>query len=495
VKIIPQIDTYPRLLAFGQTRWGKLTLLVAFASVLWVDRVPHWLALTAAAGVMSYLPKYRESLLTLAGLCFLFLYRDWVQWGFLQRIAAGEAYSRPWILDLSAVVLLSAIICGFGAFFHYVRRRRGSSLARHPVLALVSGYLLLLLAAGILQPRGAARTLLWVFVALLGPILWYLAYALQDAGSKSGEPYTVELGTVRSFFMTASPTFTPIGKGRAYLRKTEARTPEDLSRVQLKAVKLLLWVTLLKIARQLFVVIVYGEPFRPAAILFTHLGKSVPNLAVPTLAAALEQTVAGTHVPAHLAWASVTAQFLLRLLEAAIYGNQAVACCRMAGFCILRNTYRPLQSQTIAEFWNRYQYYFKELLVEIFFFPTYLRYFKKYRRLRTFAATIAAATLGNMIYHFCRDFHYVAEMGLGAALSGFQVYAFYTLVLGIGIGLSQMRSRRADPPREVSFGRHFLASAVVFAFFCLLEIFDYEPRSHTLGTHLAFFLNLFSLHT
>jgi len=179
----------------------------------------------------------------------------------------------------------------------------------------------------------------------------------------------------------------------------------------------------------------------------------------------------------------------------AIYGNQAVACCRMAGFCILRNTYRPLQSQTIAEFWNRYYYYFKELLVEIFFFPTYLRYFKKYRRLRTFVATIAAATLGNMIYHFCRDFHYVAEMGLGAALAGFQVYAFYTLVLGLGIGFSQLRASRAGSAHEASFGRRLLASAGVIAFFCLLEVFDYEPRSHTLGTHLAFFLNLFSFHT
>jgi hypothetical protein len=444
---------------------------------------------------MSYLPNYREPLLTLAALCWLFFYRDWTQWEFLQRIASGDVHTGPWILDVSAIALLAAIICGVGVFFHYVRRRRGSYLTRHPVLVLVGSYLALLLAAGILQLHGAARTLLWVFIALLGPILWFLAYALQDAASKSAEPYAVELGTVRPFFMTASPSFTPIGKGRAYLRKTEARTPEDLSKVQLKAVKLLLWIALLKIVRQLFVVVVYGEPWRPVAVLFAHLGRIVPNLAVPTLEAALQQTVTGAHIPTHLAWASVTAHFLESLLAVAIYGNQAVACCRMAGFYILRNTYRPLQSQTIAEFWNRYYYYFKELLVEIFFFPTYLRYFKKYRRLRTFAATIAAATLGNMIYHFCRDFHYVAEMGLGAALAGFQVYAFYTLLLGLGIGLSQMRPRRAGSPHQASFGRRLLASAVVIAFFCLLEVFDYEPRSHTLGTHLAFFLNLFSLHT
>ena len=496
MKIIPQIDTYPRLLAFGQTRWGKLGLLVAFAGMLWFDRVPYGFELAVAAGLVSYFPKYREPLLSLAALCWLFFYRDWSQWEFIQRMAAAEVHTRPWILDLLAIILLTVIFCGVGLFFHYVRQRRGSSyLARRPVFALVGAYLVVLLLAGIFPPRGAAQAVVWVFIALLGPLLWFFAYALQDAGSKSAEPFDLELGTLRPFYMTASPSFTPIGKGRAYLRKTEARTPADLSRVQLKAVKLLLWIALLKGVRQLFVVVVYGAPWRPLALLFGHFGLHVPNLGVPTLDAALQQTVAGAHVSAHVAWASLIAHFLESLLAVAIYGNQAVACCRMAGFYILRNTYRPLQSQTIAEFWNRYYYYFKELLVELFFFPTYMRYFKKYRRLRTFAATIAAATIGNMIYHFCRDFHYVADMGLAAALSGFQVYAFYTLILGLGIGLSQMRMRRAVPAQEASRGRQLLASFVVIAFFCLLEVFDYEPRSHTLGTHLAFFLNLFSLHT
>ena len=35
-----------------------------------------------------------------------------------------------------------------------------------------------------------------------------------------------------------------------------------------------------------------------------------------------------------------------------------IACVRMAGFRALRNTYRPLESRTVAEFWNRYAFYF-----------------------------------------------------------------------------------------------------------------------------------------
>ncbi len=91
------------------------------------------------------------------------------------------------------------------------------------------------------------------------------------------------------------------------------------------------------------------------------------------------------------------------MLTLSIWGHIIIATCRMAGFKALRNTWSPLQSKTIAEFWNRYYYYFKELLVEFFFYPTFLRFFKTKPRLRMFMATMAAAGLGNMLYHFFRD--------------------------------------------------------------------------------------------
>ena len=492
MKIIPQIDTYPRLVTFCATPCGRVALLGTFAAALWIDRVRPWPELTVLAGVLSFLPKYRPILVSLAALYWLFVHNDWIYWDFVQRMAAAEGQRRDWVLYLWAGSLLTAIFCGVALFFRYVRGRGGSFLARRPVLALVSGYVAILVAAGILPLHGATRTLLWTFIALLAPYLWFFAYALQDAASKTADTFTLQLGTFHPFYMATFQSFNPIGKGRAYLRKTAARTTKDLSVVQLKAVKLLLWIAVLERLQQLLLVILHGAAWRPVQALSDYAGWRVPSLGVPTLEAALQQTIAGARLPTHLAWASVIAHFVESLLGLYVSGNLVVACCRMAGFYILRNTYRPLQAQTIAEFWNRYYYYFKELLVEFFFFPTYMRYFKKYRRLRTFAATIAAATLGNMTYHFCRDFVYVADMGLSAAVSGFQVYAFYTLLLGLGIGISQLRSHQAGPVRALPWGRRLLASVIVMTFFCLLEVFDYEPRSHNLGAHLAFFLNLFS---
>ena len=39
---------------------------------------------------------------------------------------------------------------------------------------------------------------------------------------------------------------------------------------------------------------------------------------------------------------------------------------RLCGFNVFRNTYKPLLAETMVEFWNRYYYYFKELLVNFF---------------------------------------------------------------------------------------------------------------------------------
>src|SRR2546422_7362134 len=47
------------------------------------------------------------------------------------------------------------------------------------------------------------------------------------------------------------------------------------------------------------------------------------------------------------------------------------------------------------------------------------RYFKRHRRLRLMVASLAAATLGNMMYHFMRDIEYVVQLGLWKAVVGF----------------------------------------------------------------------------
>ena len=124
-------------------------------------------------------------------------------------------------------------------------------------------------------------------------------------------------------------------------------------------------------------------------------------LRIPTSAEALSMFVRGTPVAWHPAVGESQILFFLEtnpgvLLSLAI---KIISVCRMAGFNALRNSYRPLSSRTLADFFNRFYYYFKELLVDMFFYPTFLRYWKRRKRLRLVFATFAAVAFGNSYFH------------------------------------------------------------------------------------------------
>jgi D-alanyl-lipoteichoic acid acyltransferase DltB (MBOAT superfamily) len=170
-----------------------------------------------------------------------------------------------------------------------------------------------------------------------------------------------------------------------------------------------------------------------------------------------------------------------------------IAIARLAGFRLLRNTCRPLSSRTIAEFWNRYYYYFKELLVDVYFYPTYVRWFKRHPRLRIAFATFMAAGVGNFFFHFVFQYHETIVLyGLSEALVRSQTYAFYCLLLVIGIVLSQLRARREDAGAGWLRGRAMPALGVS-AFFCFLSFFDGPHRHEALRQHFRFLFHVFGI--
>ena len=132
------------------------------------------------------------------------------------------------------------------------------------------------------------------------------------------------------------------------------------------------------------------------------------------------------------------------LLSAAIWGHVFVALARLAGFRLLRNTWRPLSSRTVAEFWNRYMYYFKETLVHFYFYPTFLTCFKRHPRLRLAFATFMAAGVGNLFLHLIVDRVPIVRYGLMEALMRMQTYAFYCFC-----SPRVSRSRKCAPERQI----------------------------------------------
>lgn len=485
LRLIPPLETYPRLCDAARTTGGKLLLLAVFALLLRLHDDSYWLDIVVVLVATSFYPRHRGALVTVGTLGVLARH-GWPNTTLLTALAQREGV-LPDGRTFVPIVVAAAVVAS-GLIVHLARGARRTAVTRRPLLTLVGGYLVLLAIASYAPPFGVAWVCLWGFLIVFGKYLWFVAYSLLDRDPKGETTLAVRVGHWLPFWGGAfwHVSSVPFPKGDAYLRRIESRNELDLAVVQLKAIKLLTWATVLGAGLAVFDALAYGSPGpggRPVSLPFT--------LDVPRLEDAFRAYVSGQPYPVHVCWLSVLCNFVRRLWSLSVRGHTIIATCRMAGFRAPRNTYRPLQSTTIAEFWNRYYFYYKELLAEVFFYPTFLRYFKGWPRLRVFAATMAAAGLGNAMYHFTRDIEPIIENGFVAALVSFHVYLFYCLVLGTAIGISQMRARAGLANR--SFGSRVRASLGVVGFYCLLGVFDDPIRSRTILDYAGFFLGLFGI--
>ena len=455
LRIIPPLDTYPSIVSFAQTPAGKAIVLLLFGLGSKYT-VPEWKVMTLWLALITVLPKHRRLLVTLGVL----------QWTFLLPIEKTEFST----IILSPLVMRACACAIGGLLFWFATRFRQSLFGRRPILTLLTAYAIFVYITSVFLGSFPGSFVAWRFAMIFSVYLWFISYALLDRDSKDRDPFRLQLGTFHPFW---GSTNVPFPKGSAYLRRIEAHTPERLAITQLKGLKLLAWALVLNMALRAFQAIVYQR------------------LGIPTFDAAFEHSVQRSSYPWFLCWASLVAAFFEAVLTISVLGHGIIACCRMAGFAALRNTYRPLESRTIAEFWNRYYFYFKELLVDVFFYPTFMRYFKGRPKIRLFAATLAAASFGNAYYHFFNEPEPIAKLGFWKAIVAYQPYMFYCLVLGVAIGISQLRKRRPIPTGWVR-GR-LVPSLTVALFYCLLRIFSDTSRTYPIHEHFRFLAHLFNL--
>jgi hypothetical protein len=470
-RLIPAFERDPGHINFACTIGGKLYLVVLFGTGLVIrNGFRDGLILTAILSLATFLPQHRRLVLTGGTLVWLVANPFWFSW--ILPKPAGYVSTLPGRLSLPALCSISlAAVFAFGALVTGMARRHPRSLlCTRPVLALGLLYGAILLFASYGAPYGA-QLAAWLFLTAFGGYFWFIAYAVADQRARDRDSVGLELGTFRPFWGSTS---TPLPKGAAYLRRIEAKDAQELAVSQWKALKLFIWACLLSFCNVVFTQLVHG-PFH-----------------IPTFQEAFNRGAAHAPYPVYVCWLVLVAAFAENLFTISVWGHTIIACCRMAGFRALRNTYRPLTARTIAEFWNRYYFYFKELLVDFFFYPTFFRLFKGRTRVRLATATFAAAGLGNMFFHFTRDVGFIPQMGLWRALLGFHVYAFYCLVLSTGIIISQLRTARRRV-QTASRWSQFKSQFGVLLFFCLLQVFDDPGRTHPITVHFAFFLHLFGI--
>jgi D-alanyl-lipoteichoic acid acyltransferase DltB (MBOAT superfamily) len=169
-----------------------------------------------------------------------------------------------------------------------------------------------------------------------------------------------------------------------------------------------------------------------------------------------------------------------------------VGIARLAGYRLPRGCWRPLESQNLMEYFNRFQYYFKEMLVDFFFIPTFFKYFRNHPRLRMFFATFMAAGVGNGLWHFFRDIDLIATQGPINAFGTFASYIFYCIILATFVGISQVRVSMGIRPSSTKLGRIY-SFILVWSFVTCMHVFSVDSINHSLGDRLLFLQSLFGV--
>jgi len=471
-RLIPSLEKSPAFVALSKRPAGQWALLAAFTLLL-SPLNQEWLLIGAFLALTTAFPEDRRRVVSACGVAIALARPNWLDIPLLNRIAAQERLPQlhPAILApvIAAVFLLLAALAALA--FRYPR----ALVARRPVIAAVLSYGSLAVVVSKAPLTGWTRVAAWIVVLTMARMLWFFCYTLTDRESRDRDSVALQAGRWRPAWMAGTGSITPFAKGGAYLRRIEAQNADELAVTQIKGMKLLLWALILDGGLLCFQYVVYAR------------------LGIPQFEAAFDRSVTGQPFSWYWNCLSLVAAFFAAMLQMSVWGHQIIACVRMAGFRALRNTYRPLESRTLAEFWNRYYFYFKELLVDMFFYPTYLRYFKKHPRFRMAAATMMAACVGNAIYHFLRDISLVAELGWWRAIAGFQTYLFYSFVLGAGISISQWRGKRKDAQGRSWLRRRFVPALSVAGFYCFLHVFDDTNRTYGLREHFVFVGRLFGL--
>lgn len=458
----------------AQTASGQL-LMILTAMLAVAPYFGIWPAAVAVGGAMAAAawPNLRDPLLFAATWAIAFIGTAVGENDTLDNIVAvmrQERVSELPSAELATGFLLLLIIAVSGAL-QWVRRDPKSVLARRPLLTLLTLEALLCSLGSLDLMQGLPRVMLWTAVFTLTPYLWFLPYAVIDVRSRVPSSPLMQLAVLRPFW---NFTYLPFGKGVAFLRKHLAQTPRELAITQLKGIKLLLWANALFAIRDGLTWVFEAQ------------------MQIPTVAQALDAFLDGRPYPLAVGWVAMIASTAKYCLKIVSWAHLFIGIARLAGYRLPRGSWRPLESRTLMDYFNRFHYYFKELLVDFFFIPTFFKMFRKHPRLRMFFATFMAAGVGNAIWHFTREINLVATLGPAAALETYTSYAFYCIVLATGVGLSQVRASIGIRPSPTLIGRLY-SFFFVWSFVVCMHVFSDESRNHTLGERLSFLASLFGV--
>ncbi len=472
---ITQFHEHKALVAAAQTSAGKFALWIG-ASVLLVWHDVGILMIASFALVLLF-PDRRRQLLTFAAagaVVEMILKRHNVELGPALLFSNNLDSIRWFRIAIQATVVILLITAAIVVARQFDQMPK--VFRRFPLLTLHVSMWIALALSTLPQFR-----LLSSVPMLVWRLSYLFAYARRGKASQT---------SIKDHFFYLVPVFggtsTPFGKGLDYLTRFEAQDREAAARSQLAGIKLLVLAIIWSVILQLVNALVYGQPNTLIAALLPDWTLGLPRLA--------QIIQLGISTPVPVAWLSMYLELIHLTMVLAVTGHVIVGCLRLLGFNVFRNTYRPLLAESIVEFWNRFYYYFKEVLVEFFFYPTFLRCSWAGQKLRLFLSVFAAAFAGNVYYHVLLESEPFIHLDFGAIWIEWGPRLVYCFLLALGIWLSMLRQRtQRESMRSKTLLTRLRAILGVWTFYSLIHIWNIQPREMDFVTRLNFIGSLVGL--
>ncbi len=122
---------------------------------------------------------------------------------------------------------------------------------------------------------------------------------------------------------------------------------------------------------------------------------------------------------------------------------------RVCGYRVDPYFDKPFLATNLVAFWSRFTFHYREFLARAFYYPVFFRCFKRHRRLRILVATLAAATIGNLVWGHVTERLFYRGLAWHHVPDQLATWPYF-LLLGLGIGLSELwlvrkRRRRRKP--------------------------------------------------
>jgi hypothetical protein len=445
------------------------------------ERLVAWLKSKQA--IIWLTPTRRRQILFLGALAASIagLFHQHAHW---RDYLTGSTWLAP---TLALPFLLALVYLLYLAATHFAQLP--TAVRRRPQISLHFLFWLIVVLAWITpQEAGIWRTVIVLIAVSIPYLIWRCGYMLMSGqrGNAAGTAFRDHLFYIWPIWGGYN---NPIGKGAEYLTQCEAQSADAYARSVLAGIKLLILSRLWDLARLVMDALVYANPKNPLTPLLGEYSLDFPRM----------QSVLTGDAPASLLtnWVSLYLTLVWETLDTAESSHLWVGLLRLFGFNVFRNTYKPLLAESIVDFWNRYHYYFKELLVEFFFFPTYVRRFRRWQKLRIFAAVFAAAFVGNMYHHVLKEKNRLVAGALAELWVRLNPRLVYCFLLALGIYFSMLRQQKLRGQAEPATARRPVFRKIqkiagVWTFFSIIYIWNLKGRA-TISVRIGFFFRLFGL--